>query len=59
MMASSIPVSLNNYVAPDNVKFLGVTLNKHLKYKSCQRANKKGLTRAFFQPHVLISFYHA
>lgn len=70
VVSSSITVLLDNYtlLASDNVKFLGVTLDKHLKYNSHANSLIKRVsfgiriiitTRAFFQPHVLISLYHA
>ncbi|XP_077497883.1 uncharacterized protein LOC144108545 [Amblyomma americanum] len=69
-ISSPITVSLNTYVIPtsDTVKFLGITLDKHLKFNSHANSLIKKVslgiriiikTRAFFHPHIIRSLYHA
>lgn len=70
VISSSMTVSLNTFVIPtsDTVKFLGVTLDKHLKFNSHANSLIKKVSfgiriiikmRSFFQPHVISSLYHA
>lgn len=70
LISKSLSVCLDNNLIPisDSTKFLGVVLDRHLKFnlhaQSLVRKISFGIraiikTRSYFQPHIIDSLYHA